>query len=525
MPRLPLDLEKVCLKALTKEPAGRYPTAAAMAADLRRFLRGEPVQARPLGWARRAVRRCRRKPGLAALWLSLVGVVVTSLAMVTWLWRAAEANRVQAEQALAASQRDQQRLKDQFAWSHEMAATLVGSNLQLLFSSSHSLMHNPDFLASAEKYYRTCLEHGRDYPFLDEERLLAGVALALLWQHQGRTEEALRAYMDVLPRMEQRLKEKPDSRSLHLLLINTLHASGQALWEKRERAAAWQHLQRARALAGPLLAREPEDASVLDQHFWVHFRMGEWHRAEQRPEQAFEELQRAGRSLERLQAAQRSHARHYLLIAHRVQLGTTLRDLGKYAEARKVHDETLGLIDHFFRDDPTPPDRVQQAVVQAWRGKVLMEQGRPEKALAAFEEAAGHFQALLHSLPGQPAYRRHLGACRHNAGRQLMAAQAFRQAVAIRDALAAEGPGNWGDVSDLGGSYHRLAQALEKSNQAREALCVLQCSVAQQRKLCTANPADDSPRRLLRTRLLHLARLHLQLGQARAAFATLAECR
>jgi WD40 repeat protein len=70
--KTPPDLERVCLKCLEKDPGKRYRSALALAEDLERFQRGEPVRARALGRLARTWRWCRRNPVVAALLVAVL---------------------------------------------------------------------------------------------------------------------------------------------------------------------------------------------------------------------------------------------------------------------------------------------------------------------------------------------------------------------------------------------------------------------------------------------------------------------
>jgi hypothetical protein len=97
--RVPRDLEVICLKCLEKDPKRRYGSADALADDLERYVRGEPILARRTSMPERVVKWARRRPAIAALLGLVVLTAAFGFAGVLWQWRQTERARAAEERA------------------------------------------------------------------------------------------------------------------------------------------------------------------------------------------------------------------------------------------------------------------------------------------------------------------------------------------------------------------------------------------------------------------------------------------
>jgi hypothetical protein len=91
------ELEALLLKALAHDPEGRYPTAHALAEDLRRYTAYEPIEARPIGSLGRMRRWCKRKPVVAGLAAAVVVALVAGTGVSTYFGVVAQRRALEAE--------------------------------------------------------------------------------------------------------------------------------------------------------------------------------------------------------------------------------------------------------------------------------------------------------------------------------------------------------------------------------------------------------------------------------------------
>ena len=90
-PGLPRDVVTICLRCLAKDPARRYATAAELADDLRRYLEGKAIVARPVGGVERATKWVKRNPVVTGATVAVVAALAVGTVVSLVMYRDAKA--------------------------------------------------------------------------------------------------------------------------------------------------------------------------------------------------------------------------------------------------------------------------------------------------------------------------------------------------------------------------------------------------------------------------------------------------
>jgi WD40 repeat protein/Tfp pilus assembly protein PilF len=124
-PAIPRDLETIVLKAIEREPGRRYPTAGALAEDLKRFEEDKPIRARRISAGERLWRWCRRNPALAAA-TGLAAAALLAITVLAVLFSLAQSrSRADLSQAFQSLSAEQQRTQRALGRSQRLAKNLA----------------------------------------------------------------------------------------------------------------------------------------------------------------------------------------------------------------------------------------------------------------------------------------------------------------------------------------------------------------------------------------------------------------
>ncbi len=151
--KTPRDLDTICLKCLQKDARKRYASAKALADDLRRYQKGEPIHARPVGNVERAVKWVKRRPMVAGLIAAVVLVAVVGCTGVSgglgWALVERE-NAIDQEKKTAKALEETEEARKQSDEDRQKAEKLGEHNKQLAEKETKARLEADEGRAKAE---------------------------------------------------------------------------------------------------------------------------------------------------------------------------------------------------------------------------------------------------------------------------------------------------------------------------------------------------------------------------------------
>jgi tetratricopeptide (TPR) repeat protein len=579
-PKLPRDLETICLTCLQKDPAKRYSGAEALAEDLRRFLGGEPIHARPAGVLDRGLKWAKRRPATAAL----VGVLglATAVLLTMWLWFTFELHAQRDAVIQERNEANTQRVKAQAAARQARRAVndyslKVSQDTRLRAEEFQPL--RKELLLGVVSFYEEFVTDNADDPTLRDELYDAYLRLGRIRQEFGDRAEAITSYersRDLLTdlmrdhpatiyqsdlalllgnlgilyffsgeiqKAEQTLRSAesirqelvhahPDVPSYQFDLAGTDINLGNLFRSTGRVDDAEQAFGKAQGFLGSLAEKYPKDSRYQNNLAMTHNNLGNLFKGRRqfdRALQAYETAITIGRQLAgkfpRVGSYQGDLADWLVNLALLRQ-----HELANVPEAERTFEEARDILKHLVEEYPTKA-RYRQSLATTYSnlGSLYLAIPRIAEAEAALREALTLRQSLWERDRNNIKYRGELAVSRHNlgvvyqkTGRIEEAEQSYRQAVQIKLDLARQNPQLAELAISLAFSYGSLGDLLHtRACKPKEAIACFSEAIAWRQKVLLREPQPDQAKTFLSRMYWHRAEARSKLGEFAASFTDL----
>jgi tetratricopeptide (TPR) repeat protein len=465
-PKVPRDLETICLKCLQKDPRKRYLTAEDLAGDLGRYLDGKPILARPVGMLGQSWRWCRRNPVVASLLAALLLALAGGFTGVTALWLQTRAHLAEATYQRERAEEnereaDDQRRRAEEGYEHARRAvedyfTRVSENKLLGLPNLEPL--RKDLLESALKFYQEMVARAGNNPKMSSDLAVAHFRVATITELIGTKAKAHASYEEAVRQLGQLVAANPDNVLMARRLGVCRNDYGLSLMESGGMPAAGKLFADARRDLEKLAEGHPADVEVRGALAKVYLNTALWHYKSGQTGEAFDFYERC-RKLQETIVRERP-----LMSEYQSDLALTLMNIGS------LH----------------------------------LEQGAPDKALLLYQETLTIQQGLVKQHPDAIYYRRLLGAVHHNLGmlrrlasRPKEALTSYQESLKIRQRLAFEHPRVNDYQNDHGETLNNVGELQLANRLTRDALSTLEECLDVFTKLVAENPNNAKYRNAL----------------------------
>jgi len=483
-PKVPHDLQTICLTCLHKEPARRYASAAALAEDLRRFLAGEPILARLAGAGERLWRWCRRNPRVAALSAALVFLLVIWAITSSALYSIAVRNerKAQENEATAIKEADRAQMNEQKAIEEAaraqanaetarsrqqnafLAMVSLGGELQKRLRSRRlSEQLGPQARLLQQQLIDVLRNKMLEIAGESESRGVHSFGTVALHQQLGdlllqfgQGKQALRQYEEGCKIIQKEVQEQPNNdRARANLGIMMMRLGDIALEVNGDAKAARDYYQKGWDLHNEVCVH-PHDrdfpaqqkAIVLSHHA---LRLGRACLAMGRPAEAAKHFEEARKLRQEwaLAMARNPESRGYLVEVN-MWLGTTAWHREDAKAFTQYFQEALQLMEALIKESPRYVEfKGDLAEVYAAQAEGLTRLGRLDEARTSYQRAWENLKLVMENDPDNPKplpmlalLHERLGADAQRRGQQPEAHKYYQEALNIRQEFTRLEPEN-----------------------------------------------------------------------------------
>lgn len=506
------DPETICLKCLEKDPNRRYATAQDLADDLQRFLRHQPIVARPTTPAERFLRLCRRNPGISTLSASVVGLLLTVAIVSTVAYASKNAALAREREFTGALAKVKDTVDDEWVLMTEDPRTI----------SEGIEPWRRDMMSRLLPAYEALAELAGDDLPSQADRAQAWLAYGTITAQIDSLEAGIASDNRALQILEEVTARDPAAKEYAVQKAIVLRNLGYLHFKKGQLDVAEQEHSQAVALLQRFAAAEPRDLHTnlelaISQNYLgeVYLNSNQLDQLEATYQPALETFRRliSEHSAE-LEADKLLGEARYFFGMTLFNLGIARTQAGKLAEAEKPLFEARDAYESLVADEPGVP-KYQSRLIRSYMnlGFWFASNQRISEALAIYTQALDVSRRLvarhpaIHEFRGDLAsihaamayiYQRHLED-------QPGAETCLREAIEVRRQLVADFPDQAEFRSKLAGLYDVHATMLAKRGEHDKAASDYEQELELLRRLASQAPETGALRR-------EVARVSRRLG-------------